>query len=206
MTDFSKRIYDVRLWCAKPAGDPPWTRRRWAQLRPAFDSLVRHGRTPVHVHTSQIDTRTRKHAQFGRLSWSSKSDDRWVHDPADHRHFENLEVWAPSPTTCSREGRAPDIYFDITHLQGAGGYQWFIIAAAAHEIPAADRNRILTHLHECVRAEFPDHFAATATRPWGYPEGDEGFTHGMQEVSSEVSFLLDREDFLNLSKLHGEWS
>ena len=32
--------------------------------------------------------------------------------------------------------------------------------------------------------------SVAGTRPWGYSVGDESFSEGMQEISSQVEFLL----------------
>jgi hypothetical protein len=201
---FHLREYDVRFWIGKPSGDPPWHASRWSHLRPAFDSLVECGRKPLKLRTSQIDS-TGKHVRFGKMSWSSESDSRWLHQTSDPRYFENLELWAPNPTICLQEDRAPDVYFDITNLQGAGGYQWFIVAAIAVETPETTRSAVLSRISSVIREQFPGHVSAAARRPWGYPEGAVGFTDGMQELSHTLEFKV-RNGTLNLAELRGKWS
>jgi hypothetical protein len=186
------------------SGDPPWHGSRWLHLRPAFDALVERGRKPLKIHTSQIDP-TGKHVRFGKLNWNPESDSRWLHQTSDHRYFENLEMWAPNPKICLQEDRAPDVYFDITNLQGSGGYQWFIVAALAVEIPEKARIEALAGIDAVIREQFPERLSATTRRPWGYPEGAVGFSGGMQELSHTIAFAV-RGGTLDLEKIPGKWS
>jgi hypothetical protein len=205
VSNFHLREYDVQFWLGKPETSPLWEPSRWTRLRPAFDALVRVGRNPVKVHSSQIDRSTKKHVRFGRLAWSVESDGKWLHQTGGSRYFEFLEVWAPNGGVCQREGRSPDTYFDITNLQGAGGYEWFAVAALAVEIPEAARHEVLTRIDAAISAEFSEVNSATARRPWGYPWGD-GFGDGMQELSNAVTHLLTTHfGRLPLELLRGSW-
>jgi hypothetical protein len=202
---FHERDYDARFWIGRPEQRPPWSADCWSSLRSALDALVAIGRAPIHVHTSQINLQSRKHARFGKLAWSVAADAKWVHH-SDERCFENVEVWAPAPRVCVSEGRSPDVYFDLSNLQGAAGFEWFIICAAATDLGKTAAAEALAGVSEAINRELGAVPSAESRRPWGYSFG-RAFTDGMQEVSADVAFRLAREGSFDLAlpKLRGSW-
>jgi hypothetical protein len=205
MTEFHKREYDVQFWVGKAEPSPPWVAARWLTLRRGFDAVVQAGRQPTKLRSSQIDPATKKYVAFGKLTWSVEGDKKWVLVRASDRYFENVEMWAPNPTICKREDRAPDTYFDVTNIEGAGGYDWFAVAALASDIPEPTRRSIVEGLHVVLSLEFSLLWSAIGRRPWGFAWGD-GFDQGMQELSHTVAWNLKRShgDF-SLDLLRGNW-
>lgn len=206
MTEFHKREYDVQFWVGTSETSAPWVEPRWSTLRSAFDAVVQAGRQPIRLHSSQIDPMTRKYAAFGKLKWSVEGDKRWVLARATDRYFENVEMWAPGPTICKREDRAPDTYFDLTNVQGAGGHDWFAVAAIASDIPEPTRRSALEGLRIAMSSEVPSIWSATGRRPWGYGWSD-GFEEGMQEFSESVAWNLKKSHGrFSLDLLRGDWN
>jgi len=205
MTSFHKREYEVQFWVGPSDVPAPWSTAHWPELRESFSALVSAGRQPIRIHSSQIDLATRRHVRFGKLAWSPQSDSRWMLESPDQRHFETLEMWAPSPTVCKRESRAPDTYFDLTNMNGAGGHAWFAVAALACEIPASTRRSVLAGIHASFSASDRHIVSAVGSRWWGYSWGD-GFEDGMQELSYAVNWQLARAGGrLSLETLRGQW-
>ena len=149
---------------------------------------------------------------FGRIGWNAQGAQGRVHTPAtgDRTEFISTEVWAPSWTTCEREGRAPDVYFAVRNEQSVPGGRVdfnpiFIFALARdQDSQIVSRGRpsaeaLATLLGSLLRVR--------CVRPWGYRHGDPGFTSAIGDLCATGLFKPGPRHQQPLSRdmLTGSW-
>jgi hypothetical protein len=187
---FSDRQYEVFAVLGDPNAEPAWSERRWQLIADIFDPLVQKARGRAAVRSTQLSigpgSPNQRAISFGRIGWNASGHKKWVHPLATGAvEFVSTEVWAPSWTTCEREGRAPDVYLAVRNEQSVPGEQVrfnpvFIFALALDQDsqivssarPSAEALATMLGSLLCVRC----------VRPWGYRHGNVGFSSAIGDL------------------------
>jgi hypothetical protein len=188
---FFDRQYEVFAMFGEPKAEPAWSEQKWGRIVDILDPLVRKTRDRAAVRSTQLSigagSPNQRAISFGRIGWNAQGHKKWVHTATtgDRAEFISTEVWAPSWTTCEREGLAPDIYLAVRNEQSVPRDQVafnsiFIFALALdQDIQIVSRGRpsaeaLATLLGALLRVR--------CVRPWGYRRGDVGFTGAIGDL------------------------
>ncbi len=187
---FSDRQYEVFAVLGDPSAEPAWSEQRWELIADIFDPLVQKARGRAAVRSTQLSigpgSPNQRAISFGRIGWNASGHRKWVHPLATGAvEFVSTEVWAPSWTTCEREGRAPDVYLAVRNEQSVPGEHVrfnpvFIFALALDQDsqifsgarPSAEA--LATMLGSLLRVR--------CVRPWGYRHGNVGFSNAIGDL------------------------
>jgi hypothetical protein len=167
---------------------------KWAKLAEIFDPVIQRSRGRAAVRSLQLragpGSPNQRGISFGRIGWNSVGHKKWTWSvgstegggPAD---FISTEVWAPSWTTCGREGRAPDAYIGLRNELGSAdavvAFNSVLIFALAldqnDQIIASGRSGA-----EAAAELLGSLLRVTCVRPWGYRLGDAGYTNAIGDL------------------------
>jgi len=189
---FFDRQYEVFVVLGDPKAELTWSEQKWGRIADIFDPLVQKTRDRAAVRSTQLSigagSPNQRAISFGPIGWNAQGHKKWVHTPTtgDRAEFISTEVWAPSWTTCEREGRAPDLYLAVRNEQSVprervGFNPIFIFALALdQDIQIVSRGRpsaeaLATLLGSLLRVR--------CVRPWGYRHGDVGFTSAIGDLN-----------------------
>jgi hypothetical protein len=213
---FFDRQYEVFVVLGDPKAEAAWSELRWQRIADIFDPIVQKARDRAAVRSTQLSigsgSPNQRALSFGRIGWNAQGHKKWVHaaTTGDRAEFISTEVWAPSWTTCEREGRAPDVYLAVRNEQSVPGERVgfnpvFIFALALdQDSQIVSRGRpsaeaLATLLGSLLRVR--------CVRPWGYRHGDVGFTSAVGDLYVTGLFKPGprNQQPLSLDMLIGRW-
>ncbi len=194
---FFNRQYEVFVVLGDPSGEPVWTEPRWERIADIFDPLIQKARNRAAVRSTQLSigpgSPNQRAISFGRIGWNAQGHKKWVHASTmgEGAFFMSTEVWAPSWTTCERQGRAPDVYLAVHNEQSVPEEQvsfnpLFIFALALDE-----DTRIVSHgksSAEALATLLGSLLRVRCIRPWGYRFGDVGYAAAIGDLHATGLF------------------
>ena len=214
---FPERQYEVFVILGDPEAQPAWTEPQWTRISDILDPLIKNARDRAAVRSSQMrkgaGSPNQRSISLGRIGWNAQGHKKWVHSSplSDSIEFIDTEVWAPSWTTCEREGRAPDVYVALRNTQSSPIEKVtfnpiFILAVAldadSHLVSSArTRAEALSDvLGALLRVRW--------VRPWGIRMGGKGlFTNAIGDLSTVGLFKPGprNQHPPSLDILEGDW-
>jgi hypothetical protein len=188
---FFDRQYEVFVVLGDPIAEPAWSGPKWQRIASIFDPLVQKARDRAAVRSSQLSigpgSPNKRSISFGHIGWNADGHEKWVHDTqtSERVEFISTEVWAPSWSTCQRQGCAPDVYLAMRNEQSSPGEQVrfnpiFIFALALdQDSQIVSRSRssaedLATLLGSVLRV--------CCVRPWGYRFADVMYTDAIADL------------------------
>lgn len=198
---FFDRQYEVFVVLGDPTAEPAWTETRWKCISDVLDPLVQKARDRAAVRSCQLRSETgspnQRAISFGRIGWNAQGHKKWVHASVSGSpsiEFLNAEVWAPSWTTCEREGRAPDIYVCIRNPKSTPrehvSFNPVLIVAVALDADDQIVSRARASA-EALSTVLGAVLRARCCRPWGVRFGDSGgFTDAIGDLCTTGLFKL----------------
>lgn len=209
---FHERMYKCFVILGDQQAPPLWEWNRWQEFASLFNPVLTLARDKALARSGQFYRGTMKEVKFGRLGWSAKHHQKWVHDsPADQGKskewdFFFYEASAPSLPQCSREGIPSDVFLTITNE----GYitreipllfNPKVFLAIAEEIASPSEGVVRKFVAQ-VAAFLNAKLVAEIRRPWGiavgsmYQDAIMDVAHtGLFKVGSPHSRPLDLETF-----------
>jgi hypothetical protein len=221
---FHERVYDIYAILGGPRADPPWTTLCWSAVTSTLEPLFMRARGRPSVRTSQLGGRlgSMKPISFGRLGNNRESADKWTHSKdgfllsGQSALYGSTEIWAPIWTVCSRERKAPDVYFGMANAKSGANdetdalvpYTSICILAAAGDL--GEETVALTLLvAKRLSNELAAILTATCTRSWGVASapGSNMFNNAINDMPNRSLFRngLPRMQIPTVKDLEGEW-
>ena len=215
---FQNRIYNVYAILGS-VDALPWSAPAWARISKALTPLVARSRDRAAIRSTQYGgvAPPMKRIPFGRLVFDEKSAAKWTHVQRDELAsgvralFVAAELWAPSWTSCERDGVPPDVFFGMASegAMGQGGekrrFNSVSILAIANEVAAdVTGDQVAREIGEAVGTVL----TGNQIRPWGRSVGEGFFTNAIQDLPFTGLFLPGpRHDKpVSLSLLNGDWT
>ena len=184
---FFSRDYEVFLLLAAPDAPPLWDAAQWTPFAASLDGLMAQARGKAGVRSHQYNPKGKPIA-FGRLGWDAKSHAKWTHTPATtEARFMSLEAWAPTWTTCEKDGQAPDVFLALANesLLGLAGkslqFSQRLVCAIATDMGPQAAATLRQSLEQLAAQQDAVVFAHTR-RQWGSASPYGGFTGAIQDM------------------------
>jgi hypothetical protein len=164
----------------------PWLKSVWhSKVEPHLNRLLEQsahiGETGIHVMKHKrlvgVDKKTKEEFAYytdaeklGRLTWNSKSHEKWTLATNAEEFFFNFELWTPRKTICDKTDSTPDVLIRLSNARNFDNtspiqYGYTIIVAIA-QIAQIDSKSIIKELSESINAKA----TVLRTRRWGKPE------------------------------------
>ncbi len=200
---FHERMYQCFVILGDPQFPPIWEWNRWQTLALLLDPIIGLARDKALVRSGQFHRGNKgalKEVKFGRLGWSAKYHERWVHDsPATRGKCEEwdfffLEASAPSFPQCYQEGIPPDAFLTITNE----GYitkeipllfNPSVFLALAEQV-ASRREKVVRNFLEQASALLGAKLVCEIRRPWGISPGGTVYQDGIQAIAHTGLFKV----------------
>ncbi|MCF6199708.1 MAG: hypothetical protein L3J67_10005 [Hyphomicrobiaceae bacterium] len=171
------KVYALGVPSDKPQ---PWERPVWQQIENELAFLKDVCRGPIALRGSYLDLQPNgfyKNRGYGRLSWQSKSSDKWTYeDPEDEgrrlsKRFADVEAWGPHWKKCFSGQGAPDFYMRLTNTFPAPDYEdhaWRgeLLLALSLDLPLAAQELFVASVHYIAGLLSCSHIGVRQA-PWG---------------------------------------
>ncbi len=213
---FHERMYKCHMVLGNPEVAPVWQWELWQVFTSIFDPIIGLARDKALVRSGQFYKGSRKVVKFGRLGWSARHHERWVHespttkDKSQEWDFFFAEASAPSLPQCSRERTPPDVFLVISnegHLTKSIPLQFnpTVFLAIGEDVASHAENEIqgaIQQLSTLLEAKL----VATRIRPWGYSAGSV-YSHAIQDIAFSGLFKAGEPHSrpLDLETFHEPW-
>ena len=214
---FYDRQYTCFLILGNPEIAPVWRWDRWQLFAAIVDPIVGLARDRALVRSGQFYKATRKEVKFGRLGWSARQHEKWVHESPNTKEksqeweFFFVEACAPSLPQCVREGTPPDVFLALTNE----GYVTRripllfnprVFLAVAEEIATKAESNIQRVIDDTSRL-LEAKMVATIRRPWGFKEGAGWYAHAIQDIAVVGLFKVGEYHSrpLDLATFYEQW-
>jgi hypothetical protein len=215
---FENRIYSVYAILGS-VDALPWSTLAWARISKALTPLLARSRGRAAIRTTQSGgvAGSMKPISFGRLGFDEESAVKWTHAQRDELAsgvravFVGAELWAPSWTSCERDGVPPDIFFSM-RSEGAMGqrgekrcFDSVLLLAIADGLSVdVTGAQVAREIGEAVGTVLTGH----QIRPWGRSAVDWAFTNAIQDLIFAGLFApgARHDKPVSLSLLKGEWT
>ncbi len=185
---FNDRQYRVFVALGDPAAEPAWMAGRWAKLAEIFDPVIQRSRDRAAVRSVQLragaGSPNERAINLGRIGWNAAGHKKWTAAVGSNEvsgvEFVSTEVWAPSWTTCGRQGQAPEAYIGLRNERGSASsvvaFNPVLIFAMA--LDQDDDTISLGSVAASAAAQvLGSLLRVSCVRPWGYRLGDVGHTN-----------------------------
>jgi hypothetical protein len=190
---FNDRQYRVFVALGDPAAEPAWMPSKWAKLAEIFDPVIQRSRDRAAVRSLQLragpGSPNQRAISFGRIGWNAAGHEKWTASVGSNEgsgvEFMNTEVWAPSWTTCGRQGQAPDAYIGLRNERETADavvtFNPMLIFAIA--LDQRDETIALGSAAASVAAELLGSLLrVSCVRPWSYRLGDVEYTNAIGDL------------------------
>jgi hypothetical protein len=121
----------MRIVCLVAEPEPPLYRwETWRKIIAPMTGVADLLPRPTSIRSFQHRPSQSKWLPFGRLSWSEASNRKWTSEyleAPEPVEFEATEIWSPSRSTWTEEGKNPELYAKIDR-SAPGETQGFILA------------------------------------------------------------------------------
>ncbi len=189
---FYERSYKCFVILGNPETPAVWHWDRWQVFASIFDPIIGLARDKALVRSGQFYKGSRKEVKFGRLGWSARHHERWVHESPTTREkskewdFFFLEAIAPSLPQCTREGTPPDVFLALSnegHITTSIPllFNPTVFLAIAEDVAISAEGEIHRAIEQTAKLLEAKLVAAIA-RPWGFSAGS-GYSHAIQDIA-----------------------